>query len=155
MAQLEVPSVYTTEIKGDLRRLDHLALEAKVRSALDKFATVTGAWLFGSALDFVRPQSDIDVGVLLTEETVLAREETTAEIEEALGRFGIHPFQVVALSHQNSNFTFRVVNKGKLIYVRDELALTDFIEEIANHHRFHERFRRVYEKARGRSFGTN
>lgn len=73
---------YSGERRGDLLRLNLRPLRDHICAVLGAFGRVAGAYLFGSALDFVRSRSDIDVGLILTPGLSWSEEESlTGRIE--------------------------------------------------------------------------
>ncbi len=150
------PSVYDGKQQGDLLGLNLPNLEAKILKVISNFKCVAGTVLFGSALDLVRPESDIDVGIVLQpghDELAVA-----ADVEYALGRFGCHPFQVTVLADTApvAEFTYRAFNSGKVIHMADEDFTTDIIEKVSRIHEENRQFMRIYDAARGRSsYGVN
>lgn len=142
--------VYTQERRGDLKRLNIPLLKTQASDILAGFGDVAGAYLFGSALEFVRPQSDIDIGIVLNgidSETVLP------EIEATFRRFGGHPFHITALDEDAINFTFSVLTKGDLFYIGDYEYVTEFIEQVVRRHEDVAPFLQTYRATRlGRLF---
>lgn len=142
--------LYTGERRGDLRRLNPSALRERIRAALDAFPNVAGAYVFGSALDFVRSDSDVDLGLVLRHGVISdAAERLAGRVEAQLGRFGPHPFHVTLLRPEENSFTFRVLRDGELIYVADEECVTDVIEIVGRQHDDLEPFRRTFYEALG------
>ncbi len=141
---------YSGERRGDLLRLNLSPLRDHIRAVLAAFPDVAGAYLFGSALDFVRSRSDIDVGLILTAGLPWSEAELlTGRIEQRLGRYGPHPFQVVALRPEQNSFTFRVLRDGELVYVANEERVTDVIEAVGRQHDDLAPFRRTFFRALG------
>lgn len=126
--------------------LDRAAL--RVREVLSRLPEVVAGYLFGSALGPCRPDSDVDLGLVLAPGTPepagwgLAGLE--ARIEHLLGDVDGHPFHVTVLSTRHVLFALPVLRDGLLVYVRDPDALTDFIERVA---RAYPDLRRRYEQA--------
>jgi predicted nucleotidyltransferase len=145
-------AIYTGKRRGELWQLDLRRVEERIRAVLPDFPQVAGAYLFGSVLDFVRPQSDIDLGLILRRENPDPWEEVTdVLVETRLGRIGPHPFQVTVLRRAQGNFAFRVLTRGRLVYVDDPLWVADFIEAVARNHEDWAPFLHTYEAARGRA----
>ena len=122
-------------IMPELVKPDLEPIVARIRERLPGFSLVAGAYLFGSVLDACRPDSDIDVGLVVDptvpEPAGWGWAGLEAEVEGALGRVQGHPFHVTVLSPHNVLFSFRVVREGSLVYVRDPEIVTDFIEQVA------------------------
>lgn len=141
---------YIGQARGDLRRLDLGAVRIRARQALAAFPEVAGAYLFGSALDFVGPRSDIDVGILLRSGLAPEAELELAErLDAALGSVGPHAFQASILRPQDCALTFSVLRDGELIYVSDEERVTDILEQVGRQHDDLEPFRRTFYAALG------
>ncbi|MEW6045085.1 MAG: nucleotidyltransferase domain-containing protein [Bacillota bacterium] len=99
-----------------------------------RFPAVAGAYLYGSVLARMHPASDIDVAVIVAPglHTELLQVLTLeAEIESKLGRWEGRPFHVTALDPKRPLFSFRPIHEGRLVYIGDEKALTDFIEQVS------------------------
>lgn len=145
--------LFTEERYGDLRRLNPLILRERIRTALAAFQDVAGAFLFGSALDFVRSDSDIDLGLVMRHGLGSdAAEHLTGRVEAQLGRFGPHPFHVTLLRPEANSFAFRVLGNGELVYVADEARVTDVMEIVGREHDDLEPFRRTFYEALGMGF---
>lgn len=89
---------------------------------------VLAAYLFGSyATGRARPESDVDVAVLLSETDDLERFERhlwlIGEVEEALGR---RPADVVVLNDAPPLLAHQVLMYGRLIFERDRAARVEF-----------------------------
>ena len=141
---------YSGERRGDLLRLNLSPLRDHIRAILAAFPDVAGAYLFGSALDFVRSRSDIDVGLILSAGLSWSEGELlTGRIEQRLGRYGPHPFQVVVLRMEENSFTFRVLRNGELVYMANEELVTDVIEAVGRQHDDLAPFRRTFYRALG------
>ncbi len=115
-------------------RIDEDRIKEAVGSALMDMKEIAGVYLFGSALGLCRPDSDIDIGLVIKPlygkpdkyylDIALAAETRLDPIDG-------HPFQVVPLNITDCIFAFNVIRKGRLIYERDHDAVTDFIEMIS------------------------
>ena len=94
---------------------------------------VLAVFLFGSLADgYATPQSDIDLGVLFDRATNLKAELGFAvQVSAALGTDQV---DVVNLNRANLLLRFRAV-AGKLLYERDTVRVSDFIEQTVNDHR--------------------
>lgn len=98
---------------------------------LEEVDKIAGAYLFGSALGLCRPDSDIDIGLVikpLSGEPESYYFKVALVVEGRLGRLDGHPFDVIPLNTANSIFAFKVIKNGHLIYDRDHETITDFIE---------------------------
>lgn len=111
--------------RGNLGKI----LEEKLPALLALFnekPTVLGVWLFGSQAEGTAgSQSDIDFGVLfshgVTPDAQLGLEAAMSEI------IGTDNFDVVDVRHVNLLLRQRVI-AGKLLYERDAINVSDFIE---------------------------
>lgn len=99
--------------------------------ALKKFFAydprVLAVFLFGSQVDgYATARSDIDLAVLFDRQVDLDDElGLEAEISRLLGTDAV---DVVNLNEADLRFRFRAIN-GKLLYERDYVRVSDFIEE--------------------------
>jgi predicted nucleotidyltransferase len=89
---------------------------------------VLAAYLFGSyATGEARPESDVDVAVLLSGTDDMERFERRlrlmGEVEEALGR---RPADVVVLNDAPPLLAYQVLRYGRLIFERDRAARVEF-----------------------------
>jgi predicted nucleotidyltransferase len=89
---------------------------------------VLAAYLFGSyATGRARPESDVDVAVLLSGTDEMERFERRlrlmGEVEEALGR---RPADVVVLNDAPPLLAHQVLMHGRLIFERDRAARVEF-----------------------------
>lgn len=121
--------------------------------ALKSGKTIAGAYLFGSVLDYCRPDSDIDVGILLSPGLLYSEKETEKILEEIyleLPPVKNHPYDIIILNSCSAIFAYRVITQGRLIYAGDEEAITDFMEKISRQRaENYPRFRRALELIRG------
>ncbi|MDA8066300.1 MAG: nucleotidyltransferase domain-containing protein [Thermaerobacter sp.] len=120
---------------GGLVRLALEDVAERLRGVLPRHPQVAGAYIYGSALDVCRPDSDIDVALILEQEPSRPLDDTTdVVVEAALGRYGNHPYHVVTLRSEQVPFSFRVLRTGWLIYERDHARVADFIFRVARQH---------------------
>lgn len=142
--------LYTGERRGDLLRLDLPHVRARVRTVLSSFPSVAGAYLFGSALEFVRSNSDIDLGLIVRPIREIGSIESLAgEVEARLGKYGSHPFQVSVLRQEDNSFAFRAMRDGEIVSAADLEYVTDFIERVSREHEDLAPFRRTFYAALG------
>lgn len=116
-----------------LSRLDVSSVEDQVSRVLCQFPEVAGAYLFGSALEGCRPESDIDLGLVLrpggySEDSI---DLLAAKISLAIGRLEGRVPDIIVLNHMKPTFAYRVISRGRLIYAHDRESVTDFIERVS------------------------
>jgi predicted nucleotidyltransferase len=122
-----------------LVRIDLEPVAARLRSLLPAFG-VAGAYIFGSALEEARPDSDVDVGLIRRDAldpeadplSALAMAEAVAD---EMGAVQGHPCHVSVLSLRAPFLAFEAVHTGRLVYEEDEGLVTDFIEEVSLRYR--------------------
>lgn len=105
-----------------------------VEEALRGFPQVAGAYLFGSALEACRPDSDLDLGLILEPEIKpdsLEGGRLDAAIVLFLPPVEGRRFDLVLLNPEKPLFVFRVIREGKLIYCRNRERVTDVIEYVS------------------------
>ncbi len=121
-----------------LVRVSIEAVGEALSRVLPSFPEVAGAVLFGSALGECRPDSDIDVGLILfpsaTEPSGWGFAGLESRVERRLGTVQGHPFEVTVLRPARPLFAFKAVKEGRLLYVRDEAAVLDFVERVSRSH---------------------
>lgn len=136
---------------AELVRIPLALVEAAVRAVLPLFPQVAGAYLFGSALDKCRPDSDIDLGIVLLptvpEPPGFGFLGLEAEIEARLPSVEGHRFDLTILRRDQPLFSFVPISSGRLIYVRDPDAVADFVEAVSRRYgELHYRYRRVLDE---------
>lgn len=117
-----------------LVKVDTSAIIEKLNPVLETQKEVVGAYLFGSILGRCRPDSDIDVGLLLNPYVFHSEREAeriTEEILEALPAFNHHPFDFIILNRSSAIFAYKVITQGQLIYACRLDAVTDFMETVS------------------------
>jgi predicted nucleotidyltransferase len=106
------------------------ALASRMRPILAERPEIAAAWIFGSAArGELRPDSDIDVGILLR-----TRGETAADHHRMIGALASrletatapHPVDVVVLETQGVMFAHRALVEGRLILEADRDRRIDF-----------------------------
>jgi predicted nucleotidyltransferase len=106
----------------------------KLTPVLKSRKAVVGAYLFGSILGRCRPDSDIDVGLLLAPDVSYSEKEVEKILEEILDvlpPLNNHPFDLIILNHSSAIFAYKVITQGRLIYASDLEAVTDFMEKVS------------------------
>lgn len=111
------------------------AIREAVAKALPYFPQVAGAVLFGSALGSCRPDSDIDLGLILFppcgEPPGWGFARLEADVERKLQPLGGHRFEVTVLSPDQPLFAFKAIREGQIVYIRDEDTVFDFVEKVS------------------------
>jgi len=125
-----------------LVEIDRDAAARRIALVCAGLPAVAAAFFFGSALGRCRPDSDIDVGVIRRpvegeDGPALFRAGLLLEAEliSGLGALGGHPFDVTVLDEAHALFAMTVLRDGRLCYVGDPDAYTDFLEHVAQAHR--------------------
>ena len=108
-----------------------MAPDGLICSRLNEYFTqrpdVVAAILFGSvARGDTRPDSDIDVGVLLTREAAKKGINRSRLISEIIGVLGRNDVDVVILNTAPPLLLHRVVRDGHVVYAADNGALAEF-----------------------------
>lgn len=102
-----------------------------VNPVLKNREEIAGAYLFGSAMELCRSDSDIDIALVITPLTGRPEayyEQVTNQIANLLIGPPGHTFDVVPLNIMNRIFAFKVIKSGYLIYNSKPAVVTDFIE---------------------------
>lgn len=106
------------------------ALAEAMRPILARYPQIAAAWLFGSAArDELRPDSDVDVGILLRD-----ADATAADEYELLGDLAARlevvtatrPVDVVLLEHQGPIFAHEALVDGVMILEQDRQRRAEF-----------------------------
>ncbi len=114
--------------------VDTSAIIEKLNPVLEAQKEVVGAYIFGSILGRCRPDSDIDVGLLLAPLVFYGEREAeriTEEMIESLPSFNNHPFDYIILNRSSAIFSYKVITQGQLVYARRLDAVTDFMEKVS------------------------
>ena len=131
----------------DLVRMSLADVEARVRKILPAFPDIAGAYLFGSCLGPCRPDSDIDLGLVLRGDVDAIYLE--ALVSGALGLVEGHPFHITVLTP--GEFAFQTIHAGRLVYEADVDAVADMIEQVAKDHHRNRRYLATFVAAREES----
>jgi predicted nucleotidyltransferase len=109
---------------------DAAGIIERLRPILRRYPQIAAAWLFGSAArGELRPDSDVDVGILLRDPRATAADEyamlgdLTARLEVATAP---RPVDVVLLEHQGPVFAHEALIDGLLILEQDRERRVDF-----------------------------
>lgn len=123
---------------ADLVTVSPEAIGRVLSGVLPRFPEVAGAVLFGSALGECRPDSDIDVGLILCPSVAEPHgwgfAGLESRVERELGTVEGHPFEVTVLRRDRPLFSFKVWKEGRPLYLRDEEAVLDFVERVSRSH---------------------
>jgi predicted nucleotidyltransferase len=82
----------------------------------------------------MRPDSDIDVGIILQTGAIKSEKELDlllAKLANALGNYEGHIFDIVSIGNVNNILAFKILKKGEPIYIKDEGKVTDMIEIVS------------------------
>jgi predicted nucleotidyltransferase len=103
--------------------MDPEAIEARLREFFAANAEregIAAAYLFGSvARGTAGPKSDVDVGILYSEDPPHTLDGLGLRIEGELEKLFRVPVQVVVLNHASVDLLIRVLRDGKLLVDRD------------------------------------
>ena len=115
-------------------RIDEDRIKGAVVSTLMDMKEIAGVYLFGSVLGLCRPDSDIDIGLVI--KPLYGKPDKyyldiALAVEARLDPIDGHTFQVVPLNITDCIFAFNVIRKGRLIHESDHEAVTDFTEIIS------------------------
>ncbi len=122
----------------------------KVKTVLRDFPEVAGAYLFGSILGHCRPDSDIDLGLVL--EGGLTPDSPEGDrLESALAillpPFRGHRFDITILRPDKPLFAFKVIREGKLVYSRNPDRIADVVEIVSRRYaELYPRYRQALEE---------
>ena len=109
--------------------MDDRALHQRLgalKSLFEADSRIVGVFLFGSqAKDSATPHSDVDLGILF-EGDIDLKAELALEVNARRALGGL-PVDVVNLNRANQRLRFAVV-RGRVIFERDPVAVSDFIE---------------------------
>jgi len=117
-----------------LVRINISEVRETIIPVLEAQEAVAGAYLFGSVLGPCRPDSDIDVGLILLPGQDASEKEGSLLLEdilESLPRIDRHPYDLVILNQVSALFAFRVINQGQEIYNRNPEVVSDFVESVS------------------------
>jgi len=119
---------------SNLISVDIGKITQQVTTSLRNYPQFIAAYLFGSALEQCRPDSDIDIGLVLDPRLSLKQKEVDLLKEDVLldlGLFDSHPYDVTVIALDSPLFSFKVVKQGQPIYVANSDLLGDFVEKLS------------------------
>lgn len=120
-----------------LIRVDIEPVIKLVQTVLEDFPQAAGAYLFGSILGDCRPDSDIDLGIVLEDGIMpdsLEADRLEASIAMLLPPVEGHVFDIVLINQFKPLFAFKIISEGKLVYVKNLERVTDVIEYVSRRH---------------------
>ncbi|MFW6067482.1 MAG: type VII toxin-antitoxin system MntA family adenylyltransferase antitoxin [Myxococcota bacterium] len=108
--------------------MDPSPIELKLRQVLrERPEDLVAAYLFGSvARGTARPNSDVDVAVLLARAPASKLSAQPFALEDDLRALIGRPVQIVVLNTAPADLAFRVLREGKLLLDRDPAARARF-----------------------------
>jgi len=121
-----------------LVRVDVPAVVRRIAEVCGADRRLAAAYLFGSARDRLRPDSDIDVAVVPSEAVPTegwAAFALPEEVAGALGRWDGHPFEVTVLTLEDPIFAMAALRDAELACVTDPEAHALFLERVAQWYR--------------------
>jgi predicted nucleotidyltransferase len=134
----------------ELITIDLEKLKIHISSKLMGFPEIQGAYLFGSCLEKMRPDSDIDLGIIFVESPKQKVDLLIEKVYSLLGRFDGHPFDIVSVRDVNIILAFKIFRHGIPVYISDNDKVTDLIEQISRKHSdIYPRYRRALEIVSG------
>jgi len=137
-------------MSSELITIDLEKLKTYVSSKLTKFPEIQGAYLFGSSLEKMRPDSDIDLGLILNESLNQSVDLLIEKVYFSLGRFDGHPFDLVSVRDVNAILAFNIFHHGIPVYIFDNDKVTDLIERVSRiYSDIYPRYRRALEIVSG------
>jgi predicted nucleotidyltransferase len=110
--------------------MEPTTLVERMRPILDRYPQIAAAWLFGSAArGELRPDSDVDVGILLQDPRATAVDQYEL-LGELVARLEVvvapRTVDVVLLEPQGPVFAHEALVDGRLIVEHDRLRRVDF-----------------------------
>lgn len=115
----------------ELITIDLEKLKSHISSKLIEFPEIQGAYLFGSSLGKMRPNSDIDLGIIFVENLKQNVELLIEKTYFSLGRFDGHPFDIVSVRDISAILAFKIFRHGIPVYISDNDKVTDLMEQIS------------------------
>jgi len=114
-------------MSGRKARLEGEELVEVLRSYFASQADVVAAYLFGSrATGKARPQSDVDMAVLLSEEDGLARFDRRLRLIDEVSDICGGEADVIVLNDAPPLLQYQVLKHGRLLFERDRAARVEF-----------------------------
>ncbi len=108
-------------------KLDASVIAAEVSPVLSGFSEIVAAYLFGSAAaGQMRPDSDVDIAILLDQESNIDRKKILESLLPRLCRPLRADVHLLILNDASYLVRSQVLNKGRLIYVKNSRQLALF-----------------------------
>lgn len=117
-----------------LIKIEISQIQNKIVPVLESHEQIAGAYLFGSALGACRPDSDIDIGLIIMPDCNFSEKEfelIEARILKDLTPLATHHFDLVFLTLRDVFLSYKAVKYGKLIYINNLDVITDFTEAVS------------------------
>lgn len=123
-------------------------LEERLRTMLQSASPeAIAAYLYGSqARGTARPDSDIDLGILLRKPPTPTLQGVARDIEGDVERALRRPAQVVVLNNASADLVHRVLRDGRLLLDRDRAARIRFEVQSRNEYFDLAPIRRLYRR---------
>ena len=141
---------------SDLIQIDRCKLKAYVEEKVGQFSEIAGVYLFGSAVDRMRPDSDIDLGLILMPGAVKSDKELDlflGKLYLALRNFEGHPFDLVSVRDVDTILAFEILRHGVPLLIRNEVVVSDVIESISRRYAdVYPRYKKALEIIAGVNF---
>ncbi|MGQ9558016.1 MAG: nucleotidyltransferase domain-containing protein [Desulfurispora sp.] len=133
-----------------LVKTDLPVVAEQVSRVLVDFPQVAAAYIFGSALELSRPDSDIDLGLVLqkdiapdSQSAFLLEGQIAARLEPVDGRV----FDINFIDPARPILAVRIFHQGRLIYCQDRDRLSDVMEQASRlYAEVYPRYRRALEE---------
>jgi predicted nucleotidyltransferase len=141
---------------SDLVQIEKHRLKAYIEEKIGQFSEIAGIYLFGSALGRMRPDSDIDLGLILVPGAVKSEKELDfflGKLYLALRNFEGHPFDLVSVRNVDTILAFEILRHGVPLLIKDEAVVLDVVEAISRRYAdVYPRYKKALEIVTGVNF---
>lgn len=141
---------------SDLVQIEKHRLKAYIEEKIGQFSEIAGIYLFGSALGRMRPDSDIDLGLILVPGAVKSEKELDfflGKLYLALRNFEGHPFDLVSVRDADTILAFEILRHGVPLLIKDEAVVLDVVEAISRRYAdVYPRYKKALEIVTGVNF---